>query len=207
VNSLLSVAIGLTRAWASVYTRGLPAAMRSARREEIDCDLWEHQRLADFERESATGTAAAILLRLIAGMPADVLWRLEAGSTASERGTRMNESILQRGLLGLAILVALFPVGLGVTAVIGVNGEWDNDTERIVVGLLWVFVGCAMIAGLILSRSRPILGIGLVLGGAVTLSAMWYWIAVITLPIGLGLAAIAFFRARQSGWPRGVRTA
>lgn len=207
MNAFLSFTIALTRAWTATYTLGLHTSLRTERREEIDCDLWEHQRLADLERIPATGTALDILLRLVLGVPSDIVWRLEVGADArTERGTRMNESNLMRGLLALAVLVALVPIGVGAMAVIGANGDWDNDTERIVFGLLSALAGTAMLAGLILSRSRPVLGIALVLAGAAALSAMWYWIAVITLPIGLGLAAVAFFRARQSGWPRGART-
>lgn len=200
---MLSFAVSLTRSWAAIYTRGLSPDLRTERREEIDCDLWEHQRLADFQRESEMQTAVAILPRLFLGMPADVSWRLEAGSRArSGRNTTMNESNLLRGLLALAVLVALFPIAVGVTVVVGASGEWDNDTERIVFGSLWAVAGAAIIAGLLLSRTRPYLGIGLVVAGAIALSAMWYWIAVITLPIGLGLALVAYFRARQSGGPR-----
>jgi hypothetical protein len=35
----------------------------------------------------------------------------------------------------------------------------------------------------------------------------WYWMFVITVPIGVVLLAIAYFRARRNGWPRGTGTA
>jgi len=147
VSALLSFAIAPTRAWTALYTRGLPSRLRSERREEIDCDLWEHQRLADLEREPVTDTAAAILLRLIMGVPADMTWRLEAGADArSGKGTQMNDSWIMRGVWVAALLVALAPVGLGISTLAG-GGEWDSTFERIAASLLWIATGLAMGAG------------------------------------------------------------
>jgi hypothetical protein len=207
VSSLLSLAIAPTRAWTALYTRGLPSDVRGERRDEIDCDLWEHQRLADFEREPVTDTAAAILLRLIMGVPADMTWRLEAGANArSGKGTQMNDSWIMRGVLLAALLVALVPVGLGLSTLAG-GGEWDSTSERVIVSLLWIATGLAMGAGLLLSRSRPALGLGLLGAGVIGISVMLYWAAVITLPIGLVLLAIAYLRAGRPGWPRRARPA
>lgn len=126
MSTLLSFVIAPTRAWTALYTRGLPSEVRGERREEIDCDLWEHQRLADLQREPATSTAAAILLRLIMGVPADIFWRLEAGTSArSGKGTQMNDSWIMRGVLVAAALVALAPIGFGVSVLAG-DGEWDS---------------------------------------------------------------------------------
>ena len=76
---MLVFAIALTRAWTALYTRGLPPDLRAERREEIDCDLWEHRR-AGLRRRRAVSTAAHILLRLALGIPADFVWRLETGA-------------------------------------------------------------------------------------------------------------------------------
>ena len=35
----------------------------------------------------------------------------------------------------------------------------------------------------------------------------WYWMLVITIPIGIAMVAIAYFRGRTTGWPRGAGTA
>lgn len=201
---LLSLAIAPTRAWTALYTRGLLADVRGERQEEIDCDLWEHQRLADLEREPATSTAAAIMLRLIMGIPADMTWRLEAGSNArSGRGTTMNDSWTMRGLLALALAIAAFPAVIGVLVAIGANGEIDGTTERLIKGAIQLTIGTAILTGLVLSARRPGLGIGLVAAGTIAISVMWYWAAMITLPVGLGLVAIAYFRAGRPNWRRG----
>jgi len=199
---VISLATALTRAWTATYTRGLPSKLQAERREEIDCDLWEHQRLADLERKPVTGIAAEILLRLILGIPSDIVWRIETGAIArSERGTSMNESIVMRGLLLLALAVAAFPLVIGVLVVIGANGEM-SDTERLLFGPLQVVVGLIILSGLLLSARSPGLALGLVIAGTIAISAMWYWAAVITLPVGLVLVAIAYVRGRPAGWPR-----
>jgi hypothetical protein len=209
VSTLLSLAIAPTRAWTALYTRGLPSDVRGERRDEIDCDLWEHQRLADFERETVTDTAAAILLRLIMGVPADMTWRLETGANArSGKGTQMNDSWIMRGVLLAALLVAFVPLGFGVFYLFGGDTTGSESTlERVGVPLAWLAVGLAMVAGLLLSRSRPALGLGLLAAGVIGISVMLYWAAVITLPIGLVLLAIAYLRAGRPGWPRRARPA
>ncbi len=205
---MLVIAVALARSWTALYTRGLPPDARSRRREEIDCDLWEHERPADLRREPATSTAVAILLRLILGIPADIFWRLEAGANArSGKGTQMNESWTMRGLLALALAVAAFPAVIGVLVAIGVNGDMDGTTQRLFWGTSQLIIGTAIVSGLVISARRPSLGIGLVAAGTIAISALWYWFAMITVPIGLGLLAIAYFRAGRPSWPRGARPA
>jgi hypothetical protein len=204
---VLSFAIALTRAWTATYTRGLPADPRTQRREEIDCDLWEHQRLADLQREPVTATAAAILLRLLLGIPADIVWRLETGASArSGRVTQMNDTLAMRGLLTVALAIAAFPLVIGILVAVGLNGEMDN-AERAIYGPLQIVIGSSIVGGLVLSSRRPALGIGLMVAGTIAISAMWYWAAMITIPIGAGLIALAYFRSRRPGWPRGARPA
>ena len=209
MSALLSFAIAPTRAWTALYTRGLPSDVRGERREEIDCDLWEHQRLADFQRDPETSTAAAILLRLIMGVPADMTWRLEAGASArSGKGTQVNDSWIMRGLLALALAIAIVPLGFGVFYLVGGDADtWSSTFERVAVSLIWIAVGLAMVAGLLLSRSRPALGLGLLGAGVIGISVGLYWAAVVTVPIGLVLLAIAYVRAGRPGWPRGARPA
>src|SRR5688572_3127441 len=62
----------LVRVWTRVYTLGTPFAVRDARLSEIECDLWECQH--DAERRTY---AAEILIRLLLGIPHDLMWRFE----------------------------------------------------------------------------------------------------------------------------------
>src|SRR5688572_30487241 len=70
VAVLLSVR--LVRLWTRAYTLGMPADVRGARLNDIECDLWECQH--DTDRPAR---AIEILARLLLGMPDDLLWRLE----------------------------------------------------------------------------------------------------------------------------------
>ena len=60
----------LVRVWTSLYTFALPFEVRERRRAEIESDLWESAHDPDVPRH-------AVILRLVKGMPADLLWRVE----------------------------------------------------------------------------------------------------------------------------------
>src|SRR3990170_2911508 len=77
IMSSIDLAVGLTRAWVRVYTRGLPAEERTARRAELDADLWEHAHDAGNESRRQVRIALEVVERLVAGMPADISWRRE----------------------------------------------------------------------------------------------------------------------------------
>jgi hypothetical protein len=66
---------GLVRFWTTLYTSGMPDALREARRAEIESDLWESQH--DRRPVSDFSVATQILLRLVRGLPDDLLWRIE----------------------------------------------------------------------------------------------------------------------------------
>lgn len=76
-----NIATPLVRWWTRLYTLGLPLEIRERRCREIESDLWEQTHAA----EGGTKPALSIVMRLIAGIPADVLWRTEAmtGRTTS----------------------------------------------------------------------------------------------------------------------------
>lgn len=62
------LATALTRWWTRLYTVGLPAEVRAARRAEIESDLWESLHDPDIPQPH-------ILPRLAAGILDDVSWR------------------------------------------------------------------------------------------------------------------------------------
>ena len=72
---LTVLAVAFVRTWTWIYTRGTPAFVRDGRRQEIESDLWEHQR--DLAGESDARVAGHILLRLLAGLADDLQWRVE----------------------------------------------------------------------------------------------------------------------------------
>jgi len=206
VSSLLDVAIGMTRSWTATYTRGLPHDLRAERREEIDSDLWEHQRVAARRGDPALGTAIEVLIRMLLGLISDITWRVQAGAPArADRGIMTNEAPYMRGLVAAGVVLALFPVIIGVGSIF--NDFEDGDNSVWLGGSLTALSGAAMAVGLLISRRNPLLGIGLVVIGVITIGFVWPWMLVTTIPIGIAIVAIAFFRARQTGWPRGPAAA
>jgi len=119
----------------------------------------------------------------------------------------MNESGTMRILVAVGVVVALLLVVTGVGAVVDSLVQGDLASGQAGFGAISVLAGAAVGAGLLTSRRSPLLGIGLVAAGAITVAAAWYWMLVITIPIGITMVAIAFFRARQTGWPRRVGAA
>jgi hypothetical protein len=102
------------RGWVSLYTRGLPADARAARRDEIDDDLWcEHAEAAAAGR-SARSLDADLFLRLLFGMPSDITWRL-AYRRAPDPSSVVRSSSLDTRILGvLAIYAGSSPALLGI---------------------------------------------------------------------------------------------
>jgi hypothetical protein len=71
-----SWSVRLLRRWVSFYTRGLPVDIGGRRREEIEADLWSQFEEATLVGRGERSTNAEVLLRLLAGLPADISWRL-----------------------------------------------------------------------------------------------------------------------------------
>jgi hypothetical protein len=96
----------LVRGWVRLYTSGLPADLRAARRDEVDDDLWsQHQEAAALERPPRA-LGSDMLLRLLFGMPADISWRLAyRGKVPSGLGRSSTKD--SRSLGALALVGAL----------------------------------------------------------------------------------------------------
>ena len=88
------------RVWTWLYTCGLPASERSARRSEIESDLWEFE--CDLDADHPFGPTLHLLLRLLLGIPDDLSWRVEKETTV---GTLTQEGVV---LTGRAFGAALF---------------------------------------------------------------------------------------------------
>jgi hypothetical protein len=68
-------AAGMARWWTRVYTAGLPADLREARRAEVESDLWESV--------SDGAPSRHILARLVLGIVDDVSWSLTFMDTST----------------------------------------------------------------------------------------------------------------------------
>jgi hypothetical protein len=110
----------VAQTWTNVYTRGLPVERRDARRAELASDLWEHAH--DAPTHSATSQSTAILGRMLAGVPADIAWRIE------ERAGRTRHSPSFRHPIVITVLAVL----AGMMALVGLPGP----AAAIVTGLI-----------------------------------------------------------------------
>src|SRR5688500_12238361 len=72
---IAALACALVRARTVGYTCGLDPGRRRARRKEIESDLWESQH--DQSPDATRMSSLQIATRLIAGVPADILWRFD----------------------------------------------------------------------------------------------------------------------------------
>jgi TonB family protein len=84
------------RWWTRLYTRRLPPAIRDARREEIESDLWESSHDGDMTHAEL---AIQMVMRLMLGIPDDLAWR--AGQL------RVPTRLPLRSLMAAAVLCTL----------------------------------------------------------------------------------------------------
>jgi hypothetical protein len=169
------------RRWVELYTRGLPAELRDGRREEIDGDLWSQAEEARLIGRSHRSTSGEILVRLIAGLPADVTWRLAHRGGDRERlkherdarsGIHVPELLAIVGGLSFGLYAALV-VLLGVTT----PGMRIDDVYRELIPFVFAILlgsgGIIVIAlatfGLVLlfqERINPVVAIAGSIGAA-----------------------------------------
>ena len=72
----LRVVLLIVRAWVQLYTAMLPTEVKAGRRDEIESDVWEHQRQAFNSGYSPEAIAAQIFLRWFCGVAEDLTWRI-----------------------------------------------------------------------------------------------------------------------------------
>lgn len=93
----LAIATALVRGWTRLYTWHIPTAQGEARRAEIESDLWESRQ--DLASRRPISLAHHMLLRLLLGIPDDLLWRMEH---IVLRGVRVQRTI---ALTAMAVFV------------------------------------------------------------------------------------------------------
>jgi len=97
--------------------------------------------------------------------------------------------------VGVAIAVLL--VAHGLLTVAGGGSGFSSTAVRTAYGLLQAAAGTAIAAGLVISARARRAGPLLVAAGVVTMSALWPWFVIVTIPVGVGLVAVAYLRARS----------
>lgn len=119
----------LVRGWVDLYTRGMPAAVRAARRDEVDDDLWCQRQEAVAAGRSAQSLGGELLLRLVFGIPADISWRVSNRVTAEATGLERSSSMSARVIGAIAILAA---ASWGVSAIVVLAAGNDTWTEPVI---------------------------------------------------------------------------
>lgn len=204
----VSPVAALVRGWVELYTRGMPAELRSARRDEVDDDLWCQHEEAELIGRSPRSLDAELLLRLVLGMPADVSWRLAHARSAAASVPERTSSLSTR-LLGTVIVLAAssWTMLVLIMVVFGLS-SWEGPLGPFMVaaiiggslafavaafGLLWRFQEQLSIPG---AMGGAAAGLGAI---ASAFSGAW---AITLLP--LGSAALVWDLARIGVVSRGI---
>jgi hypothetical protein len=111
--------IQLAQAWVALYTRGLPADRRDARRAEITSDLWEQ--CYDGSRDGSGSVSTSVLGRVLAGVHADISWRVEERRFARKGGAMDASSYGQQVLQRQIIIIPGISVLVGVVTLAGMS--------------------------------------------------------------------------------------
>jgi hypothetical protein len=186
----------LTRTWVALYTAGLANELASTRSAEIESDLWE-QDLAGV----SFGEAFA---RLLLGMPADLSWRLEQKGT---KGTMI--AALRHNWLGL--LVAGFAGAaliLGTAIFIKFVGDDTNGTlGALIYGVGGLAGSLMMVVGFRMSERESLRGAALLAMGTLAITAIYFWMFFIYVPVALVIVVFGILRARRFARERDRREA
>jgi len=201
VSGALAVTIGIARSWVALYTLRLPREIRESSRSEIDSDLWAQQWLAARRGDPALGTAIEVLSRMLLGIFDDLIWRLEAGVSVTKGQISVNDTWPMRIGFIVVMLPLAFLIVNGVAIAFFGAGDFDNSTEHFLWGLSFLVAPLVAAVGLWLCRTRPKLGLGLVVGGALSTALLMFWMAFITVPLAILVIAFAIKRSGLAIWP------
>jgi protein TonB len=105
---LLRGAMAAVRVWTRLYTSGLAADRGDERRAEIESDLWESEH--DPDAPGAWRQACHLYVRLLAGMPGDLAWRVEQEDIMTQRRKWQAAAVgVALGVLALILALRLSP--------------------------------------------------------------------------------------------------
>ncbi|MFQ5381298.1 MAG: hypothetical protein ACE5EF_06715 [Dehalococcoidia bacterium] len=204
IERALRLAPGWVRCWTRLYTAGLRAEIREERRNEIDSDVWE-------ELHSPGGAShahASMFRRSLAGIPADITWRLEHSSprdglrravqvTAGTGGAAsrwLGRTGLPRLTVAVAGSVALVGLALVLTSP---AGDAATRGERLAVGMLFLLTGTFMLAGTQVRSEQPQVGAAFVAVPALLLGLI-LWSTVLAPLVALLIVIWVVSAARRA---------
>jgi hypothetical protein len=188
---------GLVRGWVRLYTHGMPAELRAARRDEIDDDMWcEHDEAATLGH-SARSLDANLLLRLLFGMPADINWRLSYQLHSPAANLERSSSMDTRTLGTLAIVSGLIFGTLFVLFIPFSHAVWTGTLG--VYALIGTIIGAiAFAAAAVGVASRFQDRIGAIGGLGAMVAAFGALVSMVgfIVPLVVGTAMLTFDLAR-----------
>jgi hypothetical protein len=206
-----SFASRLVLGWVAVYTYGLPTELRSARADEIACDLWSQHEEAVSTGRPDRALAIEILARLVLGMAADLAWRRERGRPA-DRSVERSTTVSSRFIGMLAIVGGLaFAIGVADGAVTARAYPdvtyWHLPGFAVieifgVVGLLALSLSLGWLGLIIVSRLESAVGLVAIFGapaGPAGLAGAYS--AVVLLPMSSAVVVLYLARIRAVHWP------
>lgn len=177
--------VAAVRAWVAFYTRGLSAELAETRRALMEAELWDEARAAEWLGETAV-LGRQRWSRLLRGIPADLVWRLEqrGRATGAQRRTAMHISkgqLVAIGSVTILYAVILFMIARGVMMTVA-----TSDPAR---WAIWGAIGLVVsLIGLLTAIPNPRAGflVGLI-GTAVSTAAMpWNFYIFLLVPSVLG---------------------
>lgn len=196
----------LVRRWVELYTRGLAAELRDARRAEIESDLWAQAEEAENVGRGSSSVEVEMLTRLALGMPADIGWRRShrRGSVAANRKEiALREPRSHQVLTVIGVALAALDLVLAALGLVNIQG--NSDPADVLVAsakAVAMMSGLALaLVGLLLVSRSPTRGRVMAIAGSAVAGGMflilmpWMWIA--GLPLILPIFVIGVVRARQ----------
>jgi hypothetical protein len=170
----------LVRGWVDLYTRGMPPAVRAARRDEINDDLWCQHEEAETLGRSPRSLAGEILLRLILGIPSDLTWRMSRHGRSAPVPTERSTSMGARIVGALAMIGGISWGILAAVTIFNPATPWTGapssaDLVPMVIGALGLAGAITGLAFVYQDQIRLRAGLAAVLGGS--------WLAAGIVPI------------------------
>ncbi|MDQ7992830.1 MAG: hypothetical protein REI45_09160, partial [Propionicimonas sp.] len=179
-------AVDAARVWVGCYTGWVGAEASERRRAEIESDLWEQQADASARDLPPATVALSIARRVVAGIPADLLWvhkqRMAARGRPAERKARLMNAIGRLAATWWWTVAAATLAGIYIWLGIG---NLRMPGIPYLDGAIQAFgLAALMTAGIALLRPMPRLAGILAVAGGLAGVAIW-WSPVIQL---LGVA-------------------
>jgi hypothetical protein len=167
-------AAAFARWWVHTYTRGIDPAVADIRQHEIASDVWEQQALGRRVGAPPSAVAGSIVRRVIAGMPADLLWshsarRVPRGEPNTLERTPMS-TLRTMWLPTLAGLLGLFQILAGTEMLLN-----DPKLENAIALTVFGGLGLTALVGVWLRQRRRTVSDALIMLGVLPSFVIYIW--------------------------------